>query len=34
MTKHIDGAETQFYMPPIFNVITIKELKMDAAKKT
>jgi len=30
MVKFIEGGEQKFYMPPIFDVCTIKEMKMDA----
>lgn len=34
MVKFIEGGEQKFYMPPIFDVCTIKEMKMDAQNKT
>lgn len=34
MCKFIEGGESQIYMPPIFDIYTIKEMKMEAAMKT
>ena len=34
MTKFIEGAETEIFMPPIMDVCTIKEMKLNAAQKT
>ena len=34
MTKFIDGGEDKIYMPPIIDVYTIKEMKMNTQHKT
>lgn len=34
MTKVVEGMETKFYVPPIFDVYTIKEMKMEVQTKT
>ena len=34
MTKMLDGHDYNVYMPPIFDVYTVKEMKMEEANKT
>jgi GTPase SAR1 family protein len=34
MTKILEGYESTFYMPPIFDVYSVKEMKLEEANKT
>ena len=34
MTKFLEGHESTFYMPPIFDVYSVKEMKIEEANKT
>lgn len=34
MTKMIEGQDCQYFIPPIFDVTSIKEVKLEEANKT